>query len=151
MSRASLALLFVILFPFGDADAQASGTGYRLHEAGDVSESPPSDAQVAANLLTPMKRERCVPSDGESIVVCAHNPENDRQKLPVPDNPDTSNLTADGAPRAPNVSGLRDCSRGCIGIGKTPVPMYYFDIRKLPEAPAGSEADRIAKGELRAP
>lgn len=84
-------------------------------------------------------------------MVCGHNAENDRQKLPIENRPDGAGLTADGAPRAPSVSGLRDCSRGCIGFGSAPVPMYFFDITALPEAPAGSDADRIAKGEIKAP
>jgi hypothetical protein len=29
--------------------------------------------------------------------------------------------------------------------------MYYFDIAAMPPPPAGSDADRIAKGEIRAP
>jgi hypothetical protein len=29
--------------------------------------------------------------------------------------------------------------------------MYYFDIAALPQAPPDSDADKIAKGEIRAP
>lgn len=33
-----------------------------------------------------------------------------------------------------------------IGFGKVPPPAYIVDFDKLPEAPAGSDADRIARG-----
>jgi hypothetical protein len=29
--------------------------------------------------------------------------------------------------------------------------MYYFDLKALPEAPPDSDADKIARGEIRAP
>ena len=101
-------------------------------------------------MLTPTKRETCAPAGGDAIVVCGANPENQRQKLDSVA-PQGAGKTADGAPRAPNVSGLADCSRGCIGLGSAPVPMYFFDIKALPEPPAGSDADRIARGEIKAP
>ncbi|OYW50700.1 MAG: hypothetical protein B7Z34_04390 [Novosphingobium sp. 12-62-10] len=109
-------------------------------------------AAIAQRLLTPTRRERCDESGADgAIVVCGSNEENARQRLPIPSTPDSSRSTGDGVPRAPNVSGLRDCSRGCIGFGSVPAPMYYFDITALPPPPEGSDADRIAKGEIRAP
>ncbi|MEM6493607.1 MAG: hypothetical protein AAF650_04435 [Pseudomonadota bacterium] len=49
------------------------------------------------------------------------------------------------APRTPNVSGLPDNGRG-ISVGKTPPPALIIDVEALPDAPAGSDADRIARG-----
>ncbi|TAD75204.1 MAG: hypothetical protein EAY70_10825 [Sphingomonadales bacterium] len=54
-----------------------------------------------------------------------------------------------GAPRAPDF--IADCKDqgnpfGCIGIGKVPPPAYIVDFAALPTAPAGSDADRIARG-----
>ena len=48
-------------------------------------------------------------------------------------------------PRAPNVSGLGDNGRG-ISIGGVPPPALIIDVEALPDAPRGSDADRIARG-----
>ena len=50
-----------------------------------------------------------------------------------------------GAPPAPNVSGLPDNGRG-ISLGGVPPPALIIDVEALPDAPAGSDADRIARG-----
>jgi hypothetical protein len=54
-----------------------------------------------------------------------------------------------GAPRAPDF--IADCKDqgnpfGCVGFGKAPPPAYIVDFAALPTAPAGSDADRIARG-----
>ncbi|MBA4050611.1 MAG: hypothetical protein C0472_01760 [Erythrobacter sp.] len=54
-----------------------------------------------------------------------------------------------GAPRAPDF--IRDCNDqgnpfGCVGFGKVPPPAVTVDFAALPTAPAGSDADRIARG-----
>jgi len=50
-----------------------------------------------------------------------------------------------GSPATPNVSGLSDNGKG-IGIGGVPPPALIIDVGALPDAPAGSDADRIARG-----
>lgn len=120
---------------------------------------PPADsaqtevnAEIAQRLLTagqPKKCEKAGP-DG-AIVVCGGRAESEKERLPLRDQLESAKSTRDGLPRAPNVSGLPDCSRGCIGFGSAPAPMYFFDITKLPEAPPDSDADKIARGEIRAP
>jgi hypothetical protein len=110
------------------------------------------NAEIAQRLLTagqPKKCEKAGP-DG-AIVVCGGREASEKERLPGRDQLDSAKSTNDGLPRAPNVSGLRDCSRGCIGFGSAPAPMYFFDITKLPEAPPDSDADKIARGEIRAP
>lgn len=112
-----------------------------------------SDADVARNLLTNSHTQRCRPmqrSDG-TIVVCGGKDASDRERVPLREETDGAKSTDDGLPRAPNVSGLRDCSRGCIGLGGKPHEIYMFDIKALPPPPPGSDADRIAKGEIPAP
>ena len=52
-----------------------------------------------------------------------------------------------GIARAPNVSNLPDCSRGCLHIGKKIPQVLTVDLTKIPKAPAGSDADLIARGE----
>jgi hypothetical protein len=111
-----------------------------------------ANAEIAQRLLRAAQKPRCgVPAADGSIVVCGGREASDRERLPLREELDSARSTRDGLPRAPNVSGMRDCSRGCIGIGGVPAPMYYFDITALPEAPPDSDADRIARGEIRAP
>lgn len=50
-----------------------------------------------------------------------------------------------GAPRAPEAFGIPDNGKG-IGFGGVPPPAYIVDFEVLPPAPAGSDADRIARG-----
>lgn len=50
-----------------------------------------------------------------------------------------------GAPRAPEAFGIPDNGKG-ISIGGVPPPILMIDVAALPKAPAGSDADRIARG-----
>jgi hypothetical protein len=50
-----------------------------------------------------------------------------------------------GAPRAPDAFGIPNHGNP-IGFGKAPPPAYIVDFQALPTAPAGSDADRIARG-----
>jgi hypothetical protein len=50
-----------------------------------------------------------------------------------------------GAPPPPNVFGIPDNGKG-IGFGGVPPPALMIDVAALPKAPAGSDADRIARG-----
>lgn len=52
-------------------------------------------------------------------------------------------------PKTPDF--IRDCHDqgwppGCIRLGKVPPPAYLIDFSELPDAPPGSDADRIARG-----
>jgi hypothetical protein len=134
--------------PTADAAQAPAASAAAPADSGDTD----SNAQIAQRLLTagqPKKCEKAGP-DG-AIVVCGGREANEKERLPLRDQLESARSTNDGLPRAPNVSGLRDCSRGCIGFGSAPTPMYFFDITKLPEAPPDSDADRIARGEIRAP
>lgn len=113
------------------------------------------DGNLAQRIITGSQATRCRPgraADG-SIVVCRDAQSREKERLPLRDQTDTAQSTNDGLPRAPNVSGLPECSgkHTCLGFGSVPPPMYYFDITALPPPPPGSDADRIAKGEIRAP
>jgi hypothetical protein len=50
-----------------------------------------------------------------------------------------------GAPRAPEAFGIPDNGKG-IGFGKPPPVAITVDFAALPKAPAGSDADRLARG-----
>jgi hypothetical protein len=52
-------------------------------------------------------------------------------------------------PKAPDF--ISDCNdqgwpAGCVRIGKVPEPALIIDVAALPQAPPGSDADRIARG-----
>lgn len=49
------------------------------------------------------------------------------------------------APPPPDVFGIPDNGKG-IGFGRPPPPALMIDVAALPKAPAGSDADRIARG-----
>lgn len=50
-----------------------------------------------------------------------------------------------GAPRAPEAFGIPNHGNS-IGFGGVPPPAVFIDVQALPQAPAGSDADRIARG-----
>lgn len=118
-------------------------------------ESAAGDAALAGSLLTTARvtrprRAACgEPGKGGEIVVCgADHGEQWRVPSTADSDPESRQGTDNGVVRAPNVSSLPDCRHGCKGFGKAPPPLYIIDLRKMPEAPAGSDADRIAKGEI---
>lgn len=123
--------------------------------AGQAESPAPADADLAGSLLTTARatrprREVCGEAQqGGEIVVCGAD-HGERWRVPstADSDPESRQGTNNGVPRAPSVSSLPDCRHGCIGLGKAPPPLYIIDLRKMPEAPAGSDADRIAKGEL---
>ena len=97
------------------------------------------NARALYSVETRRRVRRCPePRPGE-ILVCREPSDTD---LGDPD---------DGLPRAPDVSGLPDCSQGCIRFGRKPPDPLIIDLKSIPEAPPGSDADRIARGEMAAP
>ena len=99
----------------------------------------------AAYAAVPQRAASCPTPTGDEIVVCAEF--EDPAKQYVPSDADSGDPD-DGVPRAPNVSTLPS---GGMRIGKTPRHPLIIDLSAIPEAPAGSDADLIAKGEKAAP
>lgn len=92
------------------------------------------------------------PNPSGDIVVCATDSKEFRVQSSAELDPKSREALRDGVPRAPQLDrGSCKGEANCFGFGKVPPPVYYFDIAALPEAPPGSEADRIAKGELAEP
>jgi hypothetical protein len=126
-------------------------------QAADANATAPLSAEESAAIAQrlmqgPPPPQRCgVPASDGTIIVCGGKAASDKERLPLREELESARSTKDGLPRAPNVSGMRDCSRGCIGLGSAPVAMYYFDLKALPEAPPDSDAAKIARGEIRAP
>ena len=111
-------------------------------------------AQARQIDLTPAacRPESRVPGE---IVVCADQRKNERERLPLRDELDSAKSTSGGVPATPDVHGIRQIPggisiKGCFLPPCPPPPMYFFDIASLPEAPEGSDADLVARGEMRA-
>jgi hypothetical protein len=114
-------------------------------------------AKAAYGVADP--RLRCRPTPGsDEIVVCVDRGEDQRVPSTAQSDPDSRDArqALDGnIPSAPDVSSIK-CRKGADGVcrgnfGGSPTPVYYTDVTKLPEAPPGSDADKIAKGEVPEP
>lgn len=130
------------------------------HSAAALAQSDPDqlDRRVAERLEAakqaygvPDPRLRCRPSSGDEIVVCVDRGEDQQVERGEPD-PNTlegRRALNGGIPRAPQFD--RGYCPNCQHFGWAPPPVYYVDVTSLPEAPEGSDADKIAKGEAKAP
>lgn len=90
----------------------------------------------------------------KSIVVCAPDHSDAYRVPPSSDDPHTPTGTRGGGLTPPDMYGGSSCTGEtftCIRGGYAPPPVYYIDVTKLPEPPPGSDAEKIAKGEARAP
>ncbi len=100
----------------------------------------------------------CEPQTGDEIVVCAREQDNSlfRVKSTSELDPQSEEAIDDGLPRAPDVSGpgifTGPATIGglCIpGLQKCPPPpALMIDLAALPQAPEGSDADKVAKGQI---
>ena len=135
----------------------------RAQDAGDGTPPAPPAAQGPADpaaarvpsgpinlMITSQRRSaRCGTSTGRGeIVVCgADHGEDVRVPSTADSDPDSREGQNNGIPQAPNVSGLPDCRKGCMGFGKAPPRIYVIDLKSIPEAPKDSDADKVARGE----
>ena len=88
---------------------------------------------------------------GDDIVVCAAT-DPDKDRLPGREDLESVRSTNDGLPRAPRFDrGSCKGQPGCVSFGSVPEPVYYVDVKDLPEAPVGSDADLIATGQKAEP
>ncbi len=94
-------------------------------------------------------RAACGVADGQGdIVVCAASDKEFRVQSSADLDPTGHEATYDGLPRAPQLDkGSCKGQAGCVSFGYAPPPIYYIDLKAIPEAPEGSDADLIAKGE----
>lgn len=128
--------------------------------------SPPAAAQESSNavdarvaeimaeansVLTAVPpRPRCDGGSEGEIVVCAAT-DSRRYRVPstIESNPGSRAALRTGIPAPPQLDrGSCKGQPGCIVGGYTPPAVYAIDLKAIPEAPAGSDADRIGKGEL---
>jgi hypothetical protein len=97
----------------------------------------------------PNTRKSCGVADAKGeIVVCAPDSSEFRVQSSSELDPNSHEALYDGLPRAPQLDrGSCKGQAGCVGFGWAPEPIYYIDLKAIPEAPPGSDADLIAKGE----
>ena len=89
--------------------------------------------------------DHCADNEGnpDDIVVCA-KPRTD-QRLPIEEPVSgkvDSKMTAVGVNPGPNGIPIKGCF-----LQKCPKELYIIDVKALPEAPPGSDADLVARGE----
>lgn len=99
----------------------------------------------------PPERDPCGNAAGEGeIVVCALR-DNERHRVsPSSSDPGSAAALRDGLPRAPQLDrGSCRGQAGCVVGGWAPPPLYIIDLKAIPEAPEGSDADKVARGEMR--
>ena len=123
---------------------------------GQDSAAASADARVASAIerareaYAPPRRSRCGEGEAGEIVVCAPDAEQHRVAPTSQTDPLSREAIRDGVPRGPDFSRLPSCAVArCIGWA--PPPIYIIDLKAIPEAPADSDADRIARGEMAAP
>ncbi|KHK92348.1 hypothetical protein [Novosphingobium malaysiense] len=113
----------------------------------------------AGGRITPDRsRNHCLRTikQGE-ITVCA--PDEDEFRIPstADSDPNSAEALDDGRLHPPDVAGggifKGKATMGgmCLVPPCPPEQPYLIDLSSIPEAPVGSDADKIAKGEMRAP
>lgn len=127
--------------------------------------APVSDADAAmaqkllsGSLVPQTSRHSCAQSvrAGE-IVVCA--PDQNKYRIPstADEDPTSRAGTRDGRLETPDVAGAgifkgKATASGMCFVPPCPKPpSYIIDLSTIPEAPPGSDADKIAKGEMGVP
>lgn len=119
-----------------------------------TAEEAAAAAQAAYGPPDPKAKAECPrPKNPGEIVVCGE--QDDPAKYRVPSSADLDPKNAkDGIPRAPDLYNLPQpamvgvgvSAKGCF-IPPCPSPMpLLIDLKSIPEAPPGSDADRVAKG-----
>ena len=137
---AASAALFVSLSAAAQ-DAPRPVTAEQAIEAAQQAYGPP-DTRA---------RPACPPQQpGAEIVVCAEREEQSQFRVQSSGDLDPAGAGArGGVPRAPDVGTVYPgmvVARGCF-IPPCPPPMpKLIDLKAIPEAPPGSDADRVARG-----
>jgi len=147
---ASLAMIGAALLPFQARAQQADPA--QPAKAADADFAQISEAEHDLYSVPP-KRSNCPDSPDGEIVVCAKD-HTARYRV-APSNQNSTNTGALVAPHFDPLYGV-NCERA-VGVcsrqkfGYAPPPIYYIDLSKIPLPPPGSDAEKIANGEMRAP
>lgn len=149
---------FVLAIPAAPLTAQGLDLTIRQSTPEQSSEKITVEEALQRNQAIygpPPPRRACKQNpENTEIVVCAEE-EQDQSQFRVQSSaqldPTGREGTNDGVPRAPDVAG-EGIFKGkpTITFGSPAPPAIIFDISALPEAPEGSDADRIARGQKKA-
>jgi hypothetical protein len=140
------------------AQASESGQNGTGLNASTVTDAAASDRAIAERMLRgpgvgTVQRSRCGQrGSGGEIVVCAPDNEQFRARSSSDIDPTGAGGTNDGRLRPPDLAPKHNgvsVARGCFIPPCPPDAAYMIDLASIPEAPADSDADRIAKGEMR--
>ncbi|MXO91263.1 hypothetical protein [Pontixanthobacter aquaemixtae] len=129
-----------------------------LHASTAAQDRPITAEQVIKNAEAaygpPAPKPKCEEATGDEIVVCAE--EQDQSQFRVKSSseldPTSEEAIDDGVPRAPDVGGPGIFTGPATVGGLCFIPpcpkeaALIIDVTALPEAPPGSDADRIARG-----
>ena len=146
-SRAGLVIVALL---FGSVPAAAQAGADRPAVVGPANPALPTRSGPIDLSVTIPKKTRCgaANAQGEIVVCGADHGEDVRVPSTADSDPDSREALDNGIPQAPNVSGLPDCRRKCIGMGAAPPHVYVIDVRAIPEAPEDSDAQKVANGEI---
>lgn len=123
--------------------------------AGTPAEQAVATEKAIVSTEAPSKRSvDCSQSTPNEIVVCRKE-EVDPASQYVPSDLD-SGVPDDDIPHAPQVTMLPPCINNGLAVcvqhvGKMPVHPLIIDVKAIPRAPPGSDADRMSKGEIPVP
>ena len=160
MLPAALGLALAVLAPAQTVEAQTIDAQTVDQQTSEAQSTAELDARIAERLVSSGESYRAEPEQpacpggaeggDNDIVVCARE---DSAQWRVRSSRETDPLSReslrDGLPRAPQLDrGSCKGQPGCMIGGWVPPPVYYIDLKAIPEAPAGSDADKVAKGEM---
>lgn len=140
----------VVLAP-GTAVAQNSDG--QATERIDILASPIITAEVDQRKVEECERQEEASSISGEIIVCRNLMDDQSQYYSGSREAAQRKYAEETAfrddPASPNF--INDCHQqgwpaGCVKMGKVPPPALIIDVTALPEAPPGSDADRIARG-----
>ena len=149
--------------------AQTGGAQTGGAQTGGV-QAPPADqndAHLAEMLATERALTHVAPADTtpdcpvrddfqseNAIIVCRHHTDTRRYRVPssIDENPNSAAALNNGIVHAPNVDGTPPCLAFCVRqrFGHVPPPVYYLDTTTLPEPADGTDAWKIAHGQMAA-
>ncbi|WP_131621062.1 hypothetical protein [Parafrankia sp. BMG5.11] len=143
--------LYLVLLPMLAASAVAPAQD----AAGVTAEQAVEAAQEAYGPPDPRAKPECAaPQPGGEIVVCGQAEDPEKYRVRSSGDLDPTGKGAQGPPRAPDLFNLPQTpmvgvgvsAKGCF-IPPCPSPMpLLIDLKAIPEAPPGSNADRVAQG-----
>lgn len=141
-------LVFALALPSVPLAAQQAGDAVAAAQPyGPVDSQKSYESEATARKCTSSDPQR--PSE---IIVCGTEDDAEFRVKPTSDlDPESKEALDDGLPRAPNVFGIPPCVPSlislCAKMGGPGRAAYMIDFDELPDAPPGSDADKISKGE----